>query len=65
MEAGRSAAGSKLALRQLDRESSTGTMNLGSMTTNVNNQQIMTLTAGFNSGITDKLVRAAINYKFD
>ena len=40
-------------------------MNLGSMTTGVNNQQIMTLTAGFNSHITDKLVRAGINYKFD
>jgi opacity protein-like surface antigen/outer membrane receptor protein involved in Fe transport len=40
-------------------------MNLGSMTTNFNNQQVMVLTAGFNSRITDKLVRAAINYKFD
>ena len=40
-------------------------MNFGSMTTNLNNQQIMTLTAGFNSRITDKLARAAINYKFD
>jgi hypothetical protein len=35
------------------------------MTTGLNNQQIMTLAAGFNSGITDNLVRAAVNYKFD
>jgi outer membrane immunogenic protein len=40
-------------------------MNLGSMTTNLNNQQIMTLTTSFNSRITDKLVRAGVNYKFD
>jgi hypothetical protein len=40
-------------------------MNLGSMTTNANSQQIMALTAGFNSRITDNLVRAGINYKFD
>jgi opacity protein-like surface antigen/outer membrane receptor protein involved in Fe transport len=40
-------------------------MNLGSMTTGINNQLNMTLTAGFNSRITDQLVRAGINYKFD
>jgi outer membrane immunogenic protein len=40
-------------------------MNLGSMTTNLDNQQIMALTTSFNSRITDKLVRAGINYKFD
>ena len=40
-------------------------MNLGSMTTNINNQGVMTLTAMFNSHITDQIVRAGINYKFD
>ena len=38
---------------------------LGSITTNINNQGVMTLTAGFNSRITDQLVRAGLNYKFD
>ena len=40
-------------------------INLGSMTTGFNNQQIMALTASFNSRLTDQLVRAGINYKFD
>jgi opacity protein-like surface antigen/outer membrane receptor protein involved in Fe transport len=40
-------------------------MNFGSMTTSVNNQMNMTLTAAFNSHITGQLVRAGINYKFD
>jgi outer membrane immunogenic protein len=40
-------------------------MDFGTMTTSVNNQLNMTLTAAFNSHITDQLVRAAINYKFD
>jgi len=40
-------------------------MNLGSMTTGVNNQDVMTLTAAFNSRMTDKLVRGGINYKFN
>jgi iron complex outermembrane receptor protein len=40
-------------------------MNFGTMTTSVNNQLNMTLTAAFNSHITDQLVRAGINYKFD
>jgi hypothetical protein len=35
------------------------------MTTNLNNQQLMTLTAMFNSHITDQIVRAGINYKFN
>ena len=35
------------------------------MTTGFNNQQIMALTASFNSRLTDQLVRAGINYKFD
>jgi hypothetical protein len=39
---------------------------LGSMTTNLNNQQSgMTLTATFNSRLADQLVRAGLNYKFD
>ena len=37
----------------------------GNVTTNVNNQTIMNLTAMFNSHVTDQLVRAGINYKFD
>jgi outer membrane immunogenic protein len=40
-------------------------LNLGSMTTGVNNQDVMTLTAAFNSRITDKLIRGGINYKFN
>jgi outer membrane receptor protein involved in Fe transport len=40
-------------------------MDFGNMTTNINNQTAMTLTAMFNSHITDQLVRAGINYKFD
>jgi outer membrane immunogenic protein len=40
-------------------------VNLGAMTTNINNQQVMTLTAMFNSHITDQIVRAGINHKFD
>jgi opacity protein-like surface antigen len=39
---------------------------LGSMTTNLNNQQsMMTLTATFNSRLSDQIVRAGLNYKFD
>jgi opacity protein-like surface antigen len=39
---------------------------LGSMATNLNNQQSgMTLTATFNSRLADQLVRAGLNYKFD
>ena len=39
---------------------------LGSMTTNLNNQQSgMTLTATFNSRLADQLVRVGLNYKFD
>jgi opacity protein-like surface antigen/outer membrane receptor protein involved in Fe transport len=40
-------------------------MDFGSMTTNINNQGVMTLTAMFNSHITDHIVRAGVNYKFD
>ncbi len=40
-------------------------MEFGSATTNINNQQNMTLTAQFNSRITDQIVRAGLNYKFD
>jgi iron complex outermembrane recepter protein len=40
-------------------------MDFGSMTTNINNQGVMTLTAMFNSHITDQIVRAGVNYKFD
>jgi opacity protein-like surface antigen/outer membrane receptor protein involved in Fe transport len=40
-------------------------MNLGGMTTNINNPQVMTLTATFNSRVTDQVVRAGVNYKFD
>ena len=41
-------------------------VNLGSMTTNLNNQESMVpLTTTFNSRITDQLVRAGLNYKFD
>ena len=40
-------------------------VDLGSMTTNINNQQNMTLTATFNSRLTDRLLRAGLNYKFD
>jgi outer membrane immunogenic protein len=40
-------------------------MDFGGMTTGINNQQVMTLTAAFNSHITDQLVRAGVNYKFD
>jgi hypothetical protein len=35
------------------------------MTTNADNQQVTTLTALFNSRITDQVVRAGLNYKFD
>ena len=36
------------------------------MITNLNNQQSgMTLTATFNSRLSDQLVRAGLNYKFD
>jgi outer membrane immunogenic protein len=34
-------------------------MDFGGMTTGINNQQVMTLTADFNSHINDQLVRAA------
>jgi opacity protein-like surface antigen/outer membrane receptor protein involved in Fe transport len=37
----------------------------GSATTNANNQMNMPLTVQFNSRITDHLVRAGLNYKFD
>jgi opacity protein-like surface antigen len=40
-------------------------VDLGSMTTNINNQQNMTLTATFNSRLTDRLLRGGLNYKFD
>jgi outer membrane immunogenic protein len=40
-------------------------LDFGSMTTSINNQGVMTLTASFNSHVTDNLVRAGINYKFD
>jgi opacity protein-like surface antigen len=40
-------------------------MEFGSATTNINNQLNMTLTAQFNSRITDQIVRAGLNYKFD
>jgi opacity protein-like surface antigen len=40
-------------------------MDFGTMTTNINNQTVMTLTAMFNSHITDQVVRAGVNYKFD
>jgi opacity protein-like surface antigen len=40
-------------------------MEFGSATTNINNQQNMTLTVQFNSRITNQLVRAGLNYKFD
>jgi len=40
-------------------------MAFGSATTNINNQQNMTLTAQFNSRITDQIVRAGLSYKFD
>ena len=40
-------------------------MEFGSANTSAANQNIMTLTAQFNSRITDQLVRAGLNYKFD
>jgi opacity protein-like surface antigen len=40
-------------------------LDFGSMTTTINNQGVMTLTASFNSHTADNLVRAGINYKFD
>jgi len=40
-------------------------VNLGAMTSNLNNQVVMTLTTMFNSHVTDQIVRAGINYKFD
>jgi opacity protein-like surface antigen len=40
-------------------------MDFSSVTTGVNNQLNMTLTAAFNSRITDQIMRAGINYKFD
>jgi opacity protein-like surface antigen len=39
-------------------------MQFGSVTTNINNQQNMTLTAQFNSRISDQLIRVSLNYKF-
>jgi hypothetical protein len=35
------------------------------VTTGVNNQLNMTLTAAFNSRIADQIVHAGLNYKFD
>jgi outer membrane immunogenic protein len=40
-------------------------MDFGNMTTSINNQTAMSLTAMFNSHITDQVVRVGINYKFD
>ncbi len=41
-------------------------LNLGSMSTNLNNQEsMMALTTTFNSRVTDRIVRAGVNYKFD
>jgi opacity protein-like surface antigen len=40
-------------------------LDFGSITANANNQEIMTLTAAFNSRIIDQVVRAGVNYKFD
>ena len=40
-------------------------MEFGSATTTMNNQGIMTLTTQFNSRVTDQVVRAGLNYKFD
>jgi iron complex outermembrane receptor protein len=40
-------------------------MDSGSITTGVNNQLNMTLTAAFNARIADQLVRAGLNYRFD
>src|SRR6202011_1419077 len=40
-------------------------MDFGSVNANSTNQQNMTLTTQFNSHITDQLVRAGLNYKFD
>jgi iron complex outermembrane receptor protein len=40
-------------------------MDFGTMTSNINNQTNMTLTATFNSHVTDQVVRAGVNYKFD
>jgi len=40
-------------------------MDFGSITTGVNNQLNMTLTAAFNSRIADQIVRAGLNYRFD
>ena len=36
------------------------------MSTNLNNQEsMMALTTTFNSRVTDRIVRAGVNYKFD
>ena len=40
-------------------------IDLGSMTTGVNNQLNTTATALFNSRLADHIVRAGLNYKFD
>ena len=40
-------------------------IDLGSMTTGVNNQLNTTVTALFNSRLADHIVRAGLNYKFD
>jgi opacity protein-like surface antigen/outer membrane receptor protein involved in Fe transport len=40
-------------------------MNFGSMTTSVDNHLNMTLTAAFNSRISDQVLRAGLNYKLD
>jgi opacity protein-like surface antigen/outer membrane receptor protein involved in Fe transport len=40
-------------------------LDFGSITTNIDNQGVMALTAAFNSRIADQLVRAGLNYKFD
>ena len=40
-------------------------MDFGSVTTGVNNQLNMALTAAFNSRIAGQIVRAGLNYRFD
>ena len=40
-------------------------MDLGTTNATVNNQQVMTLVTQLNSRITDQIVRAGLNYKFD
>jgi hypothetical protein len=40
-------------------------LDLGTTHAIANNQQVMTLTTQFGSRVTDQLVRAGLNYKFD